>query len=122
MRKKKLAPQALQSIFNREWKRAKRMCKPFFDSIRKPRLYVTKTLPHGWLGYHSGRNGMTMHKINGRWVSGDIIVIREDHTTSPDLINTLRHEICHVKHHNHKGGFKAMLRGLNEKAPSPENA
>ena len=90
--------------------------------MAKPRLYVAKTLRRGWLGYHSGRDGQTLHKINGRWLTGDIIVIKESHLTSPDLLNTVRHEICHVKHHNHKIGFHTMLRGLTEKATSPEVA
>ena len=119
----------LQTLFNQEWKRAKKLCKPFFDEIMKPRLYVAKTLRRNWLGYHSGRNGQTLHKINGKWLKGDIIVIKESHATSPStrvmshaLLNTIRHEICHVKHHNHKIGFHTMLRGLTEKATSPEVA
>lgn len=110
MKKYKKAPKIVQDIFNFEWKRTKRMCKPFFNSIQKPRLYVAKILKHGWLGYHSRR------------IRGDMIVIRESHLNSPDLLNTIRHEICHAVYHNHKRKFQTMLRGLNEKAPSPENA
>ena len=122
MSRLKRPPKELRVMFNQEWKKAKKLCKPFFDQIGKPRLYVAKTLRNGWLGYHSGRDGRTLHKINGKWLSGDIIVIRESHLTSPNLINTVRHEICHVKHHNHAGGFHLMLKGLNEKDPSPEKS
>ena|SRR3990167_5610834 len=122
MRNLKRPPVELQTLFNQEWKRAKKLCKPFFDEIVKPRLYVAKTLQRNWLGYHSGRNGQTLHKINGKWLKGDIIVIKESHALTPPtmvfnhtLLNTIRHEICHVKHHNHKIGFHTMLRGLQEK-------
>ena len=114
MQARKFKPnKEIQTIFNQEWKQAKRILKPLLDNTEKPKFYLAKTLKHGWLGYHSGNDGVLMHKVDGRWVRGaHLIVIREDHINSPDFIHTIRHEICHCLEHNHKSRFQYLLNTL----------
>lgn len=113
----------LRKLFNAEWRRAKKILDPLLNQKDKPRLYTAKSLGRGWLGMHSGRDGI-MHKINGRWLlrSSHIITIRQDYLTDPGLINTIRHEICHVLERNHRSRFKQLMRLLNEnKTPEAES-
>lgn len=104
----------LQSLFNKEWKRAKKLGKPLFDNKLKPRFY---TLPTLWMlsdtnpiGIHYGGSGY-MRKANGAWASSDVIIVK-DSLDSKKMLSTIRHEICHVVYRNHKSQFQNLLRGL----------
>ena len=101
----------LQTLFNQEWKRTKRLCKPFFDNKQKPALYVAKL--RRCLGLHSGSDATYSQRFNGRWHKmSHRITIAERHLTSPDLINTIRHEVAHVLYRNHGPKFRFLLKGL----------
>jgi len=100
-----------RQLFNQEWKRAKKLLAPALDDKKKPLLYVKKTLKRNWVGYHSG-GGMTIaFKINGRWVQGSHKIVLK--TGIGEDKKTIRHEICHIVHQNHKAGFKNLLSFLN---------
>lgn len=111
MRRYLQPPIELKKLFTLEWRRAKKILAPLLDGKDKPRLYVRHVLGRGWLGMHSGRDG-SMHKINGHWLtrSSHIITIRQSHLSEPRLVNTVRHEICHVLEQNHRRRFRQLLK------------
>lgn len=114
--KRQIASKELQSLFNSEWKRAKRIGKPFFDNIEKPRLYTINSLwkigDSNWIGIHAGNNMTWGHKINGRWIRASHIITLRDDLQGKQLLDTIRHEIVHTVHQDHKRKFKMLLAGL----------
>lgn len=104
--KKQKPSRELQTLFNLEWRRAKKLLTPALDATQKPELYVANVLRQGWLGIHFKRNGWfkTSHVIT---LSASHVVEGGD-----DLVNTIRHEICHCVQQNHSGRFRSLLSEL----------
>lgn len=126
----------VQELFNLEWRRAKRICRPFLDRKKTPKLYLANNLDWGAVGMHFGRDGIYSQKLGKgqRWVrSAHVIALKADRDFDK-IKHTIRHEIVHVVHQNHGPKFKALLKGLEREreieereygikiAPPPERA
>ena len=103
----------LKKSFSIEWRRAKKLLAPALDDERKPLLYTAKKLKR-WKGFHSGGERTIAFKVNGRWVNGTHKIVLLESLDAEQMVKTIRHEICHVVHQNHKTKFWSLFHQLTK--------
>ena len=101
----------LRTMFRTEWFRAKKILKPALDGVKMPRLFQSEKTGTN-LGYHLGSPRQLSGKLGGHWYKGQHLITVRVPYEHPQVLQTIRHEICHVVQQNHSPKFKALLSEL----------
>src|SRR3990167_3728011 len=117
MKKKYYAPsEEVSKLFAFEWKRAKRILKPFLDHKKIPKLYMATSL-NGAVGTHWGDKGTMWIKLGRgarRVWNSNVIALKEERDLDQTK-HTIRHEICHcLGYKGHEQRFKNALKSLEQ--------
>lgn len=101
-------PDDLKEMFAIEWRRAKRICKPKFAGITKPKFYIIKTRSETLRGNCRGGRYTPCIKVNGRWVNTQFVICLTQHAVEENPVSTIRHEIAHTITDRHGPDWKKL--------------
>ena len=102
-------PDDITEMFAIEWRRAKRICKPRFAGIKKPKFYIDKgARSHTLRGWCRGGLSVEWQKVNGHFVKTRFVIALTVHGMASDPRKTIRHEIAHVITRSHNKDWKEL--------------